>query len=421
MCTYGDCAEGDQQYDNFRDWVSHEVNVHRDTKIRRPFPGQQTSKDCDLAPESLNGSFQPQPLKQVSPNDISRQQCPICLEENPTFYHIGLHLRRFAIFALPSSVGPDEDSIQGDQGSNIANADEEYSPSSQIPSMLLDDESLHEKDKDDESHERILTYKKKDTQLSKDALLQLEQRIHQGAIDVSNNTSIYHEENKKFFPRDSTFNLSFYVRIDRLEPDFQEQSALHGTNGFWFPPTIRTGYIKKSSTLFHWKSGNMTHIETHDVSHHRLGQLYSAATVFTQWPDTPHLLVVPFNAQIRHVCQYSRGWKPLTFRYVQIENTQHIYSALSANGDRQHIATLGSSHWMPQLLPKVYDDQSRSTKQQAGLIGNIPLLIALAAFSAPTSFLSSVLTNCVRLGLWQQHQHQYPAGRKLPIAVGILI
>ena len=217
----------------------------------------------------------------------------------------------------------------------------------------------------------------------------------------------------------SAGSMSFYVRIDRLEPDYQEQPAQHGTHGFWSPPTIRTGYIKKSSTLFHWRGGNVTPIETHDVNHHPLGQLYSAATVFTQNPDTPHLLVVPFNAQTRHVCQYPGGWKPLTFRHVRIENTQNIYSALSANGDRQHIATLGSSKWMPQLLPKVYDDQSRSTKKQAGLIGSIPLLIAIAAFSAPISFLSSVLSSCVQPGRWQQHQHQYPAGRKLGCPMSI--
>ena len=211
----------------------------------------------------------------------------------------------------------------------------------------------------------------------------------------------------------SAQNLSFYVVIDRLEPDYQAQSAQHGSHGYWSPPTIRTGYTVRNRSLFHWRGGNMTHIAAHEEVGHPLGQFYSAATVFTQNPDTPHLLVVPFDVRRGDVDEYPGGWRPLTFRHVRIGNTQHTYSAVLANGDRQHIATRGFSRWMPQLLPRVYDDQSRSTRIQAGLIGSIPLLIALAAFSAPISFLPSVLTNCLRPQRWHPHQYQYPAGRKL--------
>ena len=211
----------------------------------------------------------------------------------------------------------------------------------------------------------------------------------------------------------SAQNLSFYVLIEQLEPDFQAQPAQHGPHGFWSPPTIRTGYTTKSSSLFHWRGGIMTYIAANEAAARFPTQVHSAATIFTQNPDTPHLLAVPFDARIRHVCHYPGAWRPLTFRHVRIANSQHTYSAVSANGDRQHIAARGSSHWMPQLLPRVYDDQSQSTRKQAGLIGSIPLLIALAAFSAPVSFLPSVLTSCVRPRRWQPHQYQYPAGRTL--------
>ena len=208
-------------------------------------------------------------------------------------------------------------------------------------------------------------------------------------------------------------NLSFYVVIDRLEPNYQAQPAQHGSYGYWSPPTIRIGYTTRSRSVFHWRGGTMTQIAAHEEVGHPLGQFFSAATVFTQNPDTPHLLVVPFDARRGDVAGYPGGWRPLTFRHVRIPNTQHAYSAVSANGDRQHIAARGSPRWMPQLLPRVYDDQSRSTRIQAGLIGSIPLLIALAAFSAPISFLPSMLTNCLRLQRWHPHQYQYPAGRKL--------
>ena len=214
-------------------------------------------------------------------------------------------------------------------------------------------------------------------------------------------------------------NVSFYVLVDGLEPNYQAQNAQHGSHGYWSPPTIRTGYTQRSRSLFNWRGGLMTPIIANEVVNYPLGRIHSAATIFTQNPDTPHLLVVPFDARTGDIYRYPGGWRPLTFNHVRIENTQRIYSAVSAGGNRQHIAARGSSHWMPQLLPKVYDDQSQNTRIQAGLIGSLPLLIALAAFSASASFLELVLTSCVQPQRWQPHQYQYPAGRKLQNSVGV--
>ena len=211
--------------------------------------------------------------------------------------------------------------------------------------------------------------------------------------------------------------VSFYVRIESLAPNYQAQPPRYGPFNFWSPPTIRTGYTRTSRSFFRWRGGIMTHASAHD----HLGQLFSAATVFTQNPDTTHLLVVPFDAQVRNAHENNGGnnggsdggWRPLVFRHVRIDNTPYTYSAVSAVGDRQHIAARGSSHWMPQLLPRVYDFQNGSPRLQAGLIGDIPLLIALAAFSAPPNALGAVLTNHVRPGVWCPHPYQYPAGREL--------
>ena len=159
-------------------------------------------------------------------------------------------------------------------------------------------------------------------------------------------------------------------------------------------------------------NGNMTHVGPNDPVARSLHQPYSAATVFTQNPDTPHLLVVPFDAQGRNVVEYPGGWRPLFFHHVRIGNTQRTYSSVSANGDRQHIAALGASHWMPQLLPSVYNYQTGSVRIQAGLIGSLPLLIALAAFSAPPNVLVGIFTTCLQPMAWRPHQFQSPAGRK---------
>ena len=164
--------------------------------------------------------------------------------------------------------------------------------------------------------------------------------------------------------------------------------------------------------LFRWVSGVITHVSANDTVGRSLHQIYSAATVFTHNPDTPHLLAVPFDAEIKHAHENQGGWRPLFFHHTHSHKTQYTYSAVSTVGDRQHIAAPGSSHWMPQLLPSVYDYQAGSPRIQAGLIGSIPLLIALAAFSAPPDALREVLIDCLRPGTWRPHPFLYPAGRK---------
>ena len=191
-------------------------------------------------------------------------------------------------------------------------------------------------------------------------------------------------------------NISFFARITRLGPSYQAQPYRYGEHSFWRPPTIKTEYTMGSSNVFRWHSGNITHIVTNDPIHRSLDQVFDTATVFTQNPDTPHLLVVPFNATERHAFENPGGWRPLTFRHIRIGESNRAYSFISAHGDRQYIAARGSPHWMPQLLPRVYDYQTGSPRIQGGLIGSLPLLLALAAFSAPPHALEGVLTKCLR-------------------------
>lgn len=141
--------------------------------------------------------------------------------------------------------------------------------------------------------------------------------------------------------------------------------------------------------------------------------MYAVATIFTQWPDTDHLLAVTFDADKKDVAEENGGWKVLSFDYVTRPGTQGIYSSVSVAGGKQQLAAPGSLAWVPQLLPRIYDyDTGRNPPQpvSAGLIGNLALLFALPAFSAQPSFLSHVLTSCMRPNSW--HRHQLPHGRE---------
>lgn len=142
---------------------------------------------------------------------------------------------------------------------------------------------------------------------------------------------------------------------------------------------------------------------------------HSVATVFTQCPDTPHLLAVNFDAQTRDVREQQGGWKVLSFRHIE-KDPNNTYSSLDLLGDQAHLAAHGSQNWVPQLLPNVYDYQEvdllgrpiSPKTRSAGLIGSLPLLIALAAFSAPQDVLADALRS-IQPGEW--HPHGHPSGR----------
>lgn len=146
---------------------------------------------------------------------------------------------------------------------------------------------------------------------------------------------------------------------------------------------------------------------------------FGEVTVFTQMPDTPHLLVVSFDATTVNVND-QHVWLPLSFQHVLVGNSDTRYSSVQVAGSQRHLIAPGARQWVPQLLPTIYDyprtdheGRSLSTSvTSAGLIGSLPLLLALAAFSGPENQLDTILTHCLRRGVWASHT--YPRGGKLP-------
>ena len=100
VCTFEDCTCASQQYDSFKDWASHEMS-HMDLK------------------ENVNRGRQAQMVSLI----IST--CPFCLDRNVSLAHVGLHLIRIAIFALPRSTGVEEN--DGDDKAASAKANSKVS------------------------------------------------------------------------------------------------------------------------------------------------------------------------------------------------------------------------------------------------------------------------------------------------------
>lgn len=149
--------------------------------------------------------------------------------------------------------------------------------------------------------------------------------------------------------------------------------------------------------------------------------LFSEVTVFTQMPDTPNLLAVNFDAATINVSDRCQ-WRVLSFEHVPpIGSSGTNYSSVQVAGSERHLAAPGARHWVPQLLPTIYDyprtdHEGRSlsaSTTSAGLIGSLPLLLALAAFSGPENQLDSILTQSLQPGVWASHTND--RGGKLPV------
>ena len=155
--------------------------------------------------------------------------------------------------------------------------------------------------------------------------------------------------------------------------------------------------------MLRWEAGRVTIVPGNNPLQRTGldGNVYQTATVFTQNPATPHLLVVPFDARTRNV--QGRGWQSITFNHNRIENSNRYYSYVSERGAEQRIAAPGSQRWMGQLLPAWYDcDAQHETRTQEGLIGELSLLFALAAFSAPPAS-QGLLRQFIAPGRWMSH------------------
>ncbi len=176
-------------------------------------------------------------------------------------------------------------------------------------------------------------------------------------------------------------------------------------------------YISGPQSIYRWTGGRVTNTADPFVGVNRESFAFNSATVFSQEPYTPHLVAVNFDARAVDVSSRDEGWRPLTF-FHEIVNGR-VYSSVNVLGAQATIASPGSPRLVGQLLPQVYDyrhsldrfgQQIPPPVTNAGLTGPLPILLALAAFSAPPGFLDSVLTTSVHPGTWYNHVH--PSGRK---------
>lgn len=203
----------------------------------------------------------------------------------------------------------------------------------------------------------------------------------------------------------------------KLNYDSEPNPATEDKNGFFQPPVRKTAYDKEVAVYFKWYGGKMSRMQTGWPNTTSLVAEHSAATIFSQKDDTDHLLAVDFDALARDVAACEPGWRVISFDHITKPNTNATYSSINILGGQKHLAAHGSPAWMGQLMPYEYDYQQTvnghpvpATTTSAGLIGSLPILIGLAAFSAHSDSLTTVLSTSVVPRAWTEHK--LPTGRE---------
>ena len=210
------------------------------------------------------------------------------------------------------------------------------------------------------------------------------------------------------------------MKIEEIKPDYRKQPPQSQNHpcGFFFPPNQSDALTTGSKYLFRYRDPVFREVAPSDPVRGQLTEPYGAATVFSQATDTAHLLAVPFDARTRDIRGTDYNWRCLGFEHIPVQNRgTGTYASLDFVGEKKCLPAVVSA-WK-KLIPPPYryqqtDDNGNPIPSEttcAGLIGSLPLLVALAAFSAQPSELPNALTTSrSTTGHWVPHS--YNTGRQ---------
>ncbi|KAF2279911.1 uncharacterized protein EI97DRAFT_439010 [Westerdykella ornata] len=99
-------------------------------------------------------------------------------------------------------------------------------------------------------------------------------------------------------------------------------------------------------------------------------------------------------------------WQPLQF-----DHDENDYSSFLTNAGEQQILRVQrpDQQWPMLLLPDIYHTSTRTqARHYGGIKGELPIFLALIAFSTLAEYLPNVLPLVFTGGAWQVHQYRYP-------------
>ena len=214
----------------------------------------------------------------------------------------------------------------------------------------------------------------------------------------------------------------YYFRIDYIR-EHPSHKPLVDAVGTWYPPKSRgmNQMIGGGVSGLYWYCNghsisqvaylpdNCPHFKTFSVYHHK-GIFWASRCDATavQVGDGDHDTAYQDPGDVPE--GEDEGWHLLSFDYEDEENEQQTYSSYITNaGQHNRLRTQRSNQtWPRMLLPNHYHapEPSRTNDeylQYGGLTGELPLFLALIAFSVDADFVGWALHTCFREQSWRTH------------------
>ena len=215
-------------------------------------------------------------------------------------------------------------------------------------------------------------------------------------------------------------NLGFLYSIDALETSYDDKHptrilSIGGSKGndiarLWFPPIRKYQFKRRPGHIYRWPGEEESEKLEGDKRPENLKKFHVASVFFQAKQDN---FLAVFKDCARHdIANEDFGWSQIGF---------HHHSGLSEvdiGGERHLLAAPAKgSSWMPQVIPEVYNYDTKSpsatpfTGQHGGLCGKLSLLIAMAAFSAPVHEAEDIVSKCFGYKTWEKHSFETGIGR----------
>ena len=171
----------------------------------------------------------------------------------------------------------------------------------------------------------------------------------------------------------------------------------------WDPPIRKNQFSKSDRCRFRWQNGSLSVLGSDDPIMRQQWTRRSTASVFPQ-SAAGQLLIVNIDVTEQDVSEsYYGRWTALNFRHIKVEGSKRsYYSYLDFVADQAVTAARVRNHVVPQLLPEIHNSRDHR-REHAGLIGKLPLLVAIAALSGATNVRNAIMRACVQPSRWARH------------------
>jgi hypothetical protein len=230
---------------------------------------------------------------------------------------------------------------------------------------------------------------------------------------------------KKKLPRGTTF----YFHACDIHTNDGTANSGSGSPDKWIPPTDGSDFNPEASipdTIWSWTDGEVTKADNNTQLHSDCNKarnyIHSACTIFVRQRDGDRdgdgdLLVYPHDVRRTGVMdRYPRKWHEVGFIHEKAKvpgEPDKYYNYVASIPARKRFCGPVSSSWKQLFTSRYRRTESLAEEHSnAGLTGELSVIIALARLSSPPHTFDEIVKDCIQPRKWKSHTYSPSESRK---------